>query len=179
MTKNTVARRYAKALFNLIEPSDRVEAKEALYAIALAMKESDSLKHVIASPVFTHEEKEGVLTSLSDKANAPGIMKDFLGQLLRKNRVTYLPEIAEAFQQLTDEQEGKHQIRIRSAQPLEEAEQGRLRGELGSMMKREVDIVFETEPSLIAGLQVKVGSKVYDNTIKGRLSKMRALLSKG
>ena len=154
-------------------------AKDALHAMALAMNESDALRHVLASPVFTFEEKDAVLTTLSDKTNAPPIMKDFLGQLLKKNRVTFLPEIAEAFKNFADQEQGIQAIWVKSAQALEESEQTRLRTELREMMKKDVEIMFQTEPSLIAGLQVKVGSKVYDNTIKGRLTKMRALLSKG
>ncbi len=179
MTKNTVARRYAQALFNLIDPADRIQVKDALQAMAVGMGESVSLKHALASPVFTFEEKDSVLTALGEKTNSPPIMKDFLGQLLKKNRVTFLPEIAEAFKKLSDQEQGKQTIWVKSAQALEESEKTRLRTELGEMIKKDVEIVFHTEPSLMSGLQVRVGSKVYDNTIKGRLTKMRALLAKG
>lgn len=179
MTKKTVARRYAHALFNLLDPSSLETVKGVLQALADGLEESASLKHVLASPVFTFEEKKTVLTALSERTGAPPVMKDFLGQLLKKNRAGLLPEIAEAFQQLADSQQGKQQILVTSAKALNQEEQGKLRTELERILNREVDINFQTNPSLIAGIQVRVGSKVYNSTVKGRLSAMRAILAKG
>ena len=51
--------------------------------------------------------------------------------------------------------------------------------QLGATAKREVEVDFQSDPSLLSGVQIKIGSKVYDSTVRGRLHKMRAQLVKG
>ncbi|MFB3071336.1 MAG: F0F1 ATP synthase subunit delta, partial [Nitrospirales bacterium] len=92
MTKNTVARRYAQALFHLLDQGSLEAAQTGLQALANAIQESTSLKHVLASPVFTLEEKSSVLTACSERAGGPPTMGRFCDQLLKKNRVGVLPE---------------------------------------------------------------------------------------
>ncbi len=179
MTKGSIARRYAKALFNLLEPASLESARTGLFALSTAWAESPALKHVLASPVFTLEEKTAVLTTCSERAGCPPRVKSFLGQVLKKNRVSLLPDIAQALQELTDQQLGKQQVSLVSAKTLDPAAQRELQARMQSCLDREVEMTFQTDPSLLSGLQVQIGSKVYDSTVRGRLEKIRALLVKG
>ena len=179
MTKNTVARRYAQALFKLLDQGSLEAAQSGLQALAEALQESSPLKHVLASPVFTLEEKSAVLTGCSQKAGCPPAMSRFCKQLLKKGRVGVLPEIAEAFRDLMDQQKGKQQVSIVSAKSIDSNARGDLRIQLQGLLKRPVDVSFKEDPLLIAGIQIRIGSKVYDSTVKGQLQKMRAQLVKG
>ncbi len=179
MNKSTIARRYANALFHLLDPSHVDSARQALFVLCEALHKSTALKHVCASPVFTMEEKHDVLTALSTQAEAPPVIKGFLGQLLKTNRVGVLEEIAQAFSELADDREGKQRVVVKAAEPLSQEEQAWLQSKLGTLMTQQVELVFQAEPSLIAGLQIQIGSTVYDSSVRGRLDNIRSLLVKG
>jgi len=179
MTKNTVARRYAQALFRLLDQGSLESAQTGLQALASALQESTALRHVLASPVFTLEEKSSVLTACSERVGCPPAMGRFCEQLLKKNRVGTLPEIAEAFRDLMDKERGTQQVSVTSAQSIDVNGREDLQGKLQELLQRPVDIAFKEDPSLLAGIQIRIGSKVYDSTVKGQLQKMRAQLVKG
>ena len=179
MTKNTVARRYAQALFKLLDQESLEASQSGLQALAKALQESNPLKHVLASPVFTLEEKSAVLAGCSEKAGCPPAMGRFCEQLLKKSRVGVLPEIAEAFRDLMDQEKGKQQVSIISAKSIDSDAREDLQAQLQGLLKRPVDVSFKEDPLLIAGIQIRIGSKVYDSTVKGQLQKMRVQLVKG
>ena len=177
--KNAIARRYAQAFFRLVRQEDLTAAQDGLHALSLALKDSPAFKHVLASPVFTLDEKLQVLTTLCERTGCPPIMGRFCEQLLKKNRIGFLPEIAEAFKALMIRQSGKQQIVVVSAQPVDDTMKQDILAQLGATAKGEVDVDFQSDPSLLAGVQIKIGSKVFDGTVRGRLHKMRAQLVKG
>lgn len=137
------------------------------------------MKHVLASPVFNFEEKQTVLNELSQRMQAPSVMRDFLTQLLKNNRAMLLPEISEAFAELVDRQQGVQQVWVASAQPLQPGEKEQIKQDLSQTLHHGVDVDFEIDPHLIAGLRIKIGSRVFDNTVLGRLTGMHDQLTKG
>ena len=179
MNQSTIGRRYASALFQLLEESGVEPARNALGALSQGLEDTPALKHVLASPVFKFEEKQVVLEELCQRMQAPPVMRDFLNQLLKNNRAVMLPEISQAFADLADQKKGIQQIRISSAKPLESAEQEQINRGLSETLGKAVDVVFETDPKLIAGLKIYIGSQVFDNTVLGRLTGMQDQLTKG
>ena len=177
--KNAIARRYAQAFFRLVSHENPAAVQEGLQALSQALKDSPAFKHVVASPVFTLDEKLQVLTALCERTGCPTVMGRFCEQLLKKNRIGFLPEIAEAFRELMIRQSGKQQIVVVSAQPVDDAMKQDILAQLGATAKREVEVDFQSDPSLLSGVQIKIGSKVFDSTVRGRLHKMRAQLVKG
>lgn len=178
MIKTAVARRYAQALFELLDQSNIEETRGTLDGLGMAMQDSASLRHVVASPAFGVEEKIGVLTELGGRFGCPPAGKAFIGQLVKKNRVGFLPEIAEAFSKLVDQSKGTQQVTVSSAIPLPQAEQDRIKTRLRETLKRDVEVTFQTEAGHLAGLQIHIGSTVVDSTVRGRLRAMQSLLTK-
>jgi len=176
--KTAVARRYAQALFELLDASTIGPTRAALTGLGEAIKDSVSLRHVVASPTFGAEEKIAVLAELGSRLGCPPVGKTFLAQLVKKNRVGFLPEIAEAFVKLADASKGTQQISVSSATALPTAEQDRISTRLGEMLKRQVDVTFLTDARHLAGVQIHLGSTVVDSTVRGRLQAMQSLLSK-
>jgi F0F1-type ATP synthase, delta subunit (mitochondrial oligomycin sensitivity protein) len=84
--KPAVARRYAQALFELLDTSTIESTREALTGLGQAIKDSVALRHIVASPVFGAEVKTTVLAELGSRLGCPPIGKAFLGQLVKKNR---------------------------------------------------------------------------------------------
>ena len=179
MNQSTIGRRYASALFQLLEESGIEPARNALGSLTQGLEDTPALRHVLASPVFKFEEKQGVLEELCQRMQAPPVMRDFLNQLLKNNRAVLLPEISQAFSDLADEQKGIKQVRVSSAKHIDGTEQEKVNRELTAMLGRSVDVVFDVDPKLIAGLKIYIGSQVFDNTVLGRLTSMQDQLTKG
>ena len=178
MIKTAVARRYAQALFELLDQSSIASTRTALNGLADAFKTSASLRHAIASPAFGVEDKIAVLTSLGSRLGCPPVGQAFLGQLVKNNRVAFLPEIADAFANLVDQAKGTQPVTVSSAAVLPKTEQDRIKTRLREVLRREVDVTFQTDQHHLAGLQIRIGSTVVDNTIRGRLQAMQSLLTK-
>ena len=178
MIKTAVARRYAQALFELLDQSNIEATRGTLNGLAQAIKDSSSLRHVVASPAFGVEDKIAVLTELAGRFTGPPAVKAFLGQLVKKNRVGFLPDIADAFAKLVDRSKGTQQVTVSSPGALPAAEQDRIKTRLREMLKREVDVTFQTDAAHLAGLQIHIGSMVVDSTVRGRLNAMQALLTR-
>lgn len=178
MIKTAVARRYAQALFELLDQSNIEATRGTLNGLSQAIKDSSSLRHVVASPAFGVEEKIAVLTELGGRLGCPPDGKAFLGQLVKKNRVGFLPDIADAFAKLVDRSKGTQQVTVSSAAALPQAEQDRIKTRLRETLKREVDVTFQTDASHLAGLQIHIGSTVVDSTVRGRLKAMQSLLTR-
>ena len=176
--KTVVARRYAQALFELLDASTIESTRAALTELGYAIKDSVALRHVVASPAFGAEEKIAVLTELGSRLGCPPVGRTFLGQLVKKNRVGFLPEIAEAFAKLADASKGTQQITVSSAAALPPAEQDRISTRLREMLKRQIDVKFHTDARHLAGVQIHLGSTVVDSTVRGRLQAMQRLLTK-
>lgn len=176
--KTAVARRYAKALFGLIELGQVEATRNGLVALADAVRTSPPLKHVLASPAFSMDDKRAVLESLSLRFGCSPIMGQFLAQLIKKNRVGFLPEIAEEFAILADQAKGTQPVTVSSATPLTADHQEQLRSRLRELLRRDVDLTFHTKPNLLAGLQIRIGSTLFDSTVRTRLDTMRTLVTK-
>jgi len=176
--KTAVARRYAQALFELLDQANIEVTRGALNGLAQAIKDSSSLRHVVASPAFGAEEKIAVLGELAGRSGSPPAMKAFLAQLVKKHRVRFLPDISDAFAKLVDRSKGTQQVLVSSAAALPAAEQNRIKTRLRETLKREVDVTFQTDTGHLAGLQIHIGSMVVDSTVRGRLNAMQALLTR-
>ncbi len=178
MIKTAVARRYAKALFDLLDQQSTEPARTALSGLNEAIEQSADLRHAIASPAFAEQGKVDVLTGLADRMGLPPVGKNFLHLLVRKSRVGFLPEIAAAFAKLVDESKGTRRVTVSSAVALRPEEQDRIRGRLREALKHDVDVLFETQATQMAGLHIRLGSTVVDSTVRGRLTAMQRLLTK-
>ncbi len=176
---HAIARRYAHAFFCLLHRDDFVAAQEGLQALSHALKNSAALKHGLASPAVALEEKLNVITALCERTGGPPVMGRFCKQLLKNNRMGFLPDIAEAFKSLLARQRGTQHIAVVSAQPIDDGMKQDLLGRLRTTLNSEVEVSFQSNPSLLSGLQICIGSKVYDSTVKGQLNRMRAQLAKG
>jgi F-type H+-transporting ATPase subunit delta len=176
--KTAVARRYAQALFELLDASTIESTRTALAGLGEAIKDSVALRHVVASPTFGVEEKIAVLAELGSRLGSPPVGITFLAQLVKKNRVGFLPEIAEAFAKLADASKGTQQITVSSATALPPAEQDRISTRLREMLKRQVEVTYHTDARHLAGVQIHLGSTVVDSTVRGRLQAMQSLLTK-
>jgi F-type H+-transporting ATPase subunit delta len=176
--QSSVARRYAKALFETLDPAGVDPASNALTRLAEALATSTHLKHVLASPAFSQPQKLAILSSLVSRLDAPHAVTGLVAQLVGKTRVGLLPAIAEAFTTLADEARGNRRVSVTTARSLSSAEQQTLTARLRELLRQDLLISFETDPGLLSGLQLRIGSTVIDSSVRSRLAAMQVLLTK-
>jgi len=176
--QTAIARRYAKALFNLLNPSDIRAATESLSTLGGALSVSRELRGLLQNPVIGLDKKAAVIHELGTKAQAPAVVEQFLAHVVRKNRISLLAEIAEAFARLADQASNRKVVHLSSARPLTDANRAEIQQKLEGATKGTIELTTNVDPRLLGGLQIRIGSTVYDGTIRGQIDKMRTALSK-
>jgi len=173
------ARRYAKALFELARQEGQpAPVREGLGRMDEMIRVQPELRDLCRSPRYHPEEKKRVLESLAGRIGSPPLLKRFMDLLIQKNRLGQLPEITKVFGLLVDEAEGVEHVRVRAARPLSKEQESGLKRELGVILKRDVDLIVESDPSLLGGMVIYAGSRVYDGSVRGQLQGLRRELAK-
>jgi F-type H+-transporting ATPase subunit delta len=176
--QTAIARRYAKALFNLLNPSDIPSAADGLSVLAGAFAVSDELRALLQNPIITRDKKATVVRALASKVAAPPVLERFLTHIVQKNRIAVIVEISEAFAKLTDQASNRRVVKLSSARPLSEESRAAVRGQLERTTGSVIDLTTDVDPYLLGGFKIRIGSTVYDGTIRGQLERMRTALSK-
>ena len=173
------ARRYAKALFELAQQEKQLAPiRERLEQIDRMIRTQIELRELCQNPRYHQEEKKRILESLADRIGSPPLLKRFMDLLVQKNRLPQLPDITKVFGILVDEAQGVEHVRVQAARPLSKDQQSQLKRQLETLIRRDVDLVVDEDPSLIGGLVVYAGSRVYDGSVKGQLQRLRRELVK-
>jgi F-type H+-transporting ATPase subunit delta len=176
--QTAIARRYAKALFNLLTPSDIQPAADCLATLAGTLAMSRELRGLLENPIINRDKKAAVMRELGSVAAAPPTVERFLAHAVGKNRIALLVEISEAFARLADQASNRTAVKLSSAKPLSEENRAAIRGRLEQATKSAIDLTTAVDPRLLGGLEIRIGSTVYDGTIRGQLERMRMALRK-
>jgi F-type H+-transporting ATPase subunit delta len=172
---NVVARRYAKALVDIL--TEREGDFDAVHAeiegLASIVEGSRDLTRLLYSPSIRLEVKRGIVEDLIARTGLSEISSTFVRLLLEKGRLRYLTSIAETFEYLANERRGRLKVNLTSSAPLGD--------DVVERLKAEIEILIETavDPALIGGLVVRIGDRVLDGSIKHQLAAMRESLVRG
>lgn len=174
MSVETVARRYAAALADVVANTSEVDSvKTELKTWEQMIKANSDLQTAFANPAISHANKEKVLENLIEKSHPSKTTANFLRVLLRNNRLTEIGEINEKFSSVLEERSGKISAEIISARPLSESEKAELKMNLTKLTGKTVNLNFETDETLIGGVVTRVGSTVYDSSLKTQLEELK------
>lgn len=176
MIQTAIARRYAKALFALLPSSDVPQAAEALGNLAEAIAASGDLRALLKGPLFSREQRSGVMRVLMQKAAASAIVERFVLHLIKKNRIDLLPEISTGFAKMAEQASHRMVVTVASPRVLSPAIQTDLKERLQQATNWTIDLKTTVDPSLVGGLKVWIGSTVYDGSVQGQLERLRSAL---
>ncbi len=174
-----IADRYATALFELAD-------KESQHATILAdfdrlknlRKTSSDLDHVLCSPLVERSQQATLLTKIGPLAGLSTLFVRFLDVLARARRLNYLDDIQVCYQEMLDKKAAIMRAIVYSAQPLNPNDQDKLKNTLAATLSAQIHLELRIKPELLGGLQVQIGSKMVDATLKGKLDRL-ALMMKG
>jgi len=172
-----LAKRYARALLNAVAKGEAVEKSSAeLKMVLQTCAQSADLSLVLGSPVVPLPAKRRIIDELfSGKAEA--LTVNFLNLLLEKGRFNMLSEISAALDESIDEMRGRARVSVVSALSVTDDEKNYLRVRLEKWLKQDVDLDVKVDPSLLCGIQIRVGDSLFDGSGLGRLFQIRAALS--
>ena len=171
----TVSLRYAKALFDLADKAKQTEevASELSTLNSALQSDEGQLFGALCNPVFTIEERQAVLGLILDKLKTGGLTTNLARLLLDKGRIANLPAIASAYQAQADDRTGRINVTVETAEPLSAQLEGEIRAALEGTTKKSVILNTTINSELIGGMVVRVGSKVYDASIRNKLDRLK------
>ena len=180
MSVETVARRYATALADVVGKSGETETvKSELKTWEDLMNDNSQLQNAFANPAIAHLNKEKVLDGLLAKTKPTKTTANFLRVLLRNSRLTELRQINEKFAAVLEERSGVVAAEITSARPLSDSEKAELKASLAKLTGKLVNLNFEIDENIIGGVVTRVGSTVYDDSVKTQLENLKTQLING
>lgn len=174
-----VGARYARALLDLAVETGAGDAVEAdLKGLKAMLAGSPDLRTLIASPKFTSEEKAKGLAAVAARARACETTARFLGVLTANRRAAALGAVVDAYQRLAAERRGFVAAEVVTAAPLSKTQAKALAETLANAIGREPQIDTRVDPAILGGLKVRVGSRLYDASLKTKLDSLKFALKR-
>lgn len=178
LSLQTIARRYAIALADVvIERGEAVEVQKELLQWGEMVDSNPLLKTVFSNPTVPYEQKRKVLQELIKRTRVRETTANFLQVLLRNQRLAELSEVNKRFGLILDERSGVVAADVTTARPVAPASIEALREKLASVSGRKVRLNFATDADLIGGMVARIGSTVYDGSIRNQLHEMELKLA--
>jgi F-type H+-transporting ATPase subunit delta len=172
---STLARPYAKAVFELARDEGKLAEWSALLAgVATAVRDKQ-VAAAIGHPAIGHGQLADLLIEAMG-AQASAQARNLLRLLAEYDRLKVAPAIAEQFEVLRAEHERRVDVEIVSAAAVDAAQQKALVDAIRKKLDRDVNVEWKTDPSLIAGALIRAGDTVIDGSISGELARMRQAL---
>lgn len=173
MSSQTVARRYASALADVvIERREEREVQKEIELWASMVDSNPQLKEVFANPTVAYEQKRTLLEELISRTHCRETTASFLRVLLRNQRLAQLPEVSARFGQILDERAGVVAAEITTARPIPEELKKALHDTLASATGRTVRMTFATDEAIIGGLVARIGSTIFDGSVENNLERL-------
>ncbi len=174
MKDRKLASRYARALLAALPDDRSAQAAESfLESLAAAIERSPELRDVVHNPAIPRGARRSVLQALADKAGAGRPVRNFLGVAADHGRAPDLPMIAVMFRELREQEQGIQRATITSARPLRPDEQERAKRTLEHLTGRKISLTVASDPSLLGGAVTRIGSMVYDGSVRTQLARLR------
>jgi F-type H+-transporting ATPase subunit delta len=180
MSVTTIARRYAEALADVAVARSQVEQAEAdLRAFAELIRANRELYEVFASPIVSLPDKRRVLDALIERTRPPQMVANLLRVMLSHYRLHHAWAVYEQFRREMNERRGVVSAEVVTAEPIGTAERDALARRLQEMTGKQVELQFKTDATLIGGVITRLGSVVYDGSVRTQLQEIKERLKAG
>jgi F-type H+-transporting ATPase subunit delta len=174
-----VGARYAQALFDLAVETGALSSVEAdLKTLQTMVAGSADLRSLLSSPKFSAEDKARGLAALADAAALTGTTRKFLGLLAANRRTLVLSDAIKAFHALAAARRGSVSAQVVTAIPLTDAQTASLAAALRTALGKDPEIETRVDPAILGGVKVRVGSRLYDASLKSKLDSLKFALKR-
>jgi F-type H+-transporting ATPase subunit delta len=175
----TVTNTYARAFADVVM-SMRLDAAVTLteaQQMAAMARDNDNLREVWDAPSISAEKKRAVLDGIVKSAEISRPVRNFLAVLIDHRRTRFLSEIVAQFEQELNQRLGFAEAEITTSRELSPAERASIEADLAQLTSKKIRARYAQDPAILGGAIARVGSTVYDGSVKGQLEKIRQQLT--
>jgi len=174
LSSQTAARRYASALADVImKGGEEVAVRGELYEWERMISANDALLEAFSNPTVAYEQKQAVLEELITRTKIRPTTANFLRILLKNQRLAELPQMNAKLDEILDERTGIISAEVISARPVPDATKTSLGQKLTQLTGKKARLSFNTDESLLGGIVTRIGSTIYDGSIRNQLNRLR------
>jgi F-type H+-transporting ATPase subunit delta len=172
-----VAGRYASALFDLANEQNRLdEVDRDLGKFQGLLGQSPDLRRLVKSPAFAAQEQQRALGAVMDWAAIGATTGNFLKVVARNRRLFAAEDMIDTFRGLLARHRGELTAQVQSAVALTDQQLAALKAQLKSTFGKDVRLDAKVDPSLLGGLVVKIGSRMFDSSLRTKLGNLKVVL---
>lgn len=174
-----VTSRYARAFADVVFDSklDANKVIQDLRSILALVQENPELKTVWENPSIAPEQKRGLLDALVARLGVQKHVRNFLAVLIDHHRIAMLQEITQQFEHEMNDRLGVAEAEITSARELSDSERRDLELQVMNITGKRALAKYAIDPKLLGGAMIRIGSTIYDGSVRGQLHKMKEQLS--
>ena len=176
--RETAARRYAEAAYEVAVRDGTVDTWRSELDTAGAIVEDAEVARVLANPAVALESREALVEKIIGPIVSPPVL-NLIRLMLRRGRIEQLPRVSAEFRRLDNASKGIVPATATTAAPLSKGEVRALVGRLEQMTGAQIELDLQVDPSLLGGLVVRVGDRMIDGSVRGRLERLRNQLVSG
>jgi F-type H+-transporting ATPase subunit delta len=174
-----ITSRYARAFADVVFDLKLAPASvlEQLYGMVSVVKSNQVLQRIWENPSVPADQKRALLDAIVARENVCKQARNFLAVLIDHRRIGQLPEIARQVESELNTRQGFAEAEVTSARELSAIEKGALEGKIVTMTGKNVRAHYAIEPRILGGAIVRLGSTIYDGSVKGQLQRMKEQLA--
>ncbi len=174
MMSGSLPRRYARALIQLAQEANQVEAfGKALDHLVSVLQTIPLVLQTLANDFIDFNQRIAAVEEIATQAGYPQYLKNFLCLVVKKERAGLLPEITREYQRYQDEILGIVRVTVETPQAVDPALIASVEKILGGKLKKKVIAHGEAKPEIIGGIVLKVDHVVYDGSIRTELERLK------
>lgn len=170
--------RYAHAFASVAESNhlDANAAQQQLRDFSDTLAGSHELREVLMNPSIIAEQKLKVLDAIAGRIGMLPQVRNFIAVIMDHQRLSELDEILTEYHEIADEQSGLAEAEITSAHPLNDEDRAELESQVAKVAGSRVRATYRQDPTLLGGAVVRIGSTVYDGSLRGQFQQLKQRL---
>jgi len=170
LISQSIAKRYAKGLFNVGEKNGKYKEYQAeIEGVLSVLDKEERLKRAIVLPLVEVEKRKEVLSDVMKSLKISSPLASMFTMLLEKNRMGYLNLIRDVYNDLVDEKEGRVKGTLWTAFPVSDEIKVKIEKELGTRLSKQVTLAVQEDKNLIGGVKVAIKGTIIDGSVKRQL----------
>jgi len=181
MAASSVASRYARAFADVVQEQklDPEHIGGELESLLELLAASPDLKKVWENPAIPAAQKRALLDAIVARAGISKPARNLVAVMIDHHRVAMLPRVAQEFRAEINRRMGFVDAEIVSMRELGDDERRDLETRIGQSLGSRIRARYSTDPGLLGGTKVRIGSTIYDGSVMGQLERIRERLSAG
>jgi F-type H+-transporting ATPase subunit delta len=174
-----IAAPYARAFADVVFEAhlNANDVQQQLNDFVAAWRESADLREVFLDPSFPSEQKVAILDKLNARLGMSVQVRNFIAVLIQHNRLDVLDDVLSEYSKEVNRRLGTSEVHVTTARPLDANERQGIEQKVAAMTGTQVQATYHEDKSLLGGVVVRVGSTVYDGSVKGRLDRLKEQLA--